>query len=72
MITGRPPRSLRRSKGKRAKKRDSQKALLDVVRLHDEGCSLSAIAAKTRLPVHLVQDIIEAYTPEMEDEGTAA
>ena len=45
--------------------------MLEVLRLHDEGCSLSAIAAKTRLPVHLVQDIIEAYTPA-KDEGTAA
>lgn len=71
LITGRPSRSLRRSRGKRRKVRDARAAMVEAARLHDEGYSTGAIASKVRLPARLVEDVIEAYTPA-KDEGTAA
>ena len=58
MITGRPPRALRRSRGKRAKKRDSQRALNETIQLANDGHSVPTIASRVRLPRELVERII--------------
>ena len=54
----RPSRWARRSKGKGLKKRNTQKAMREVVRLHEEGFSVPSIAGKVRLPRGLVERIV--------------